>query len=242
MYCDKCGTKLPDDAVFCNMCGAKLQNTSGPALDPIVIPKTNGRRKKGGGVLAKTAVVLVALSLIAALGYVGLQMYDAYIAREIAAQKQEIHYATETVLHALVNADSETAKPFMTASMSQTFGDQSKAFEVLLGEDLRALTNLLGILIPGMDNLIDEIKSYEIAIDEYELASIKETGIILNGQMTFTLSIVSKPISLDFSAELARPEGEWLVDSWHLFKTDKDKMEDTPTSSPTTDQQPANSL
>jgi hypothetical protein len=238
VYCNNCGKKLPDGAAFCNMCGTKLQQISAEDFESLVVSRTNGKRKKSGSVLIKAVVIFLSLSLVAALGYVGLQMYKSYISHEIAEQKQEINYATETVLHALVNANSETAQPFMTANMTQTFGNQSKAFEILLGEDLRALTDLLGILIPGMDNLIDEIKSYEITINEYDLAGISETNVTLDGQMTFNLSIVNKPISLDFSARLVRENGTWLVDSWQLFKG-KGQNETEPAP---TDQPPTNSL
>lgn len=39
MYCKNCGTKLPEDAAFCTVCGAQVENTAPLPADPATLPR-----------------------------------------------------------------------------------------------------------------------------------------------------------------------------------------------------------
>ena len=39
MYCKNCGTKLPEDAAFCTVCGAQVENTPPLPADPATLPR-----------------------------------------------------------------------------------------------------------------------------------------------------------------------------------------------------------
>ena len=38
MYCKNCGTKLPEGAAFCTICGAQVENTAPLPADPATLP------------------------------------------------------------------------------------------------------------------------------------------------------------------------------------------------------------
>ena len=39
MYCKNCGTKLPENAAFCTVCGAQVENTAPLPADPATLPR-----------------------------------------------------------------------------------------------------------------------------------------------------------------------------------------------------------
>ncbi len=61
MYCGKCGNKIPDDARFCNLCGAPVEEDP----DDLFTPSGYGKPKKKAGWLIPLAFVLAVLAAAA---------------------------------------------------------------------------------------------------------------------------------------------------------------------------------
>jgi len=68
MYCQKCGTQIPDDSVFCTTCGERVRGT------PDVPPEDEGPDYAGflprlGALIIDTVIVWITVFLISAVYY-----------------------------------------------------------------------------------------------------------------------------------------------------------------------------
>lgn len=77
MYCNQCGTELPDDSKFCSNCGAKVADalqtklsatdTAPPMVDAVTAKQKGSINKKPFIIIAIIAVAIVAIILFFSL-------------------------------------------------------------------------------------------------------------------------------------------------------------------------------
>ncbi len=70
VYCTKCGTQNPDDALVCSNCGAPLKPVAGDSGEWRHMHGYNGRWNRGdrpriGGILFGLFVILIGLAVLA---------------------------------------------------------------------------------------------------------------------------------------------------------------------------------
>ncbi|MDR1914340.1 MAG: zinc ribbon domain-containing protein [Clostridiales bacterium] len=236
MYCNKCGTQLPDDARFCSICGAPQSPDTPAANLPKGEPDYNAyndvptvkKKKKlrnggyGKGLAAKISIVLVTLVLLAGVGYFGYRFYLSYADKQIAAQKEEIGTAVNMVMQGLVNPENKpVAIEYMTENMTYDFDATSEAFSRTVFDKLDTLTKLLGELLPGIADFTDELRNPTIMINDYELASMNEEEVNLSGSMDFHISFINQTVSINYTSKLIRLDKKWLVEDFALFNSEE---------------------
>lgn len=62
MYCQKCGNEIPDNSVFCDVCGEKVSS-------PQETPKSR-KKKRSSAVIVLSVLLAVALTGCGVLGYI----------------------------------------------------------------------------------------------------------------------------------------------------------------------------
>lgn len=86
MYCNQCGTQLPEDADFCPMCGARVPRRKETFVQPVTAP-VRGRNTIVIGAIAAVTIVLIAC--IICFTIMTQRNQDAQLAAIQSAQSSE---------------------------------------------------------------------------------------------------------------------------------------------------------
>lgn len=78
MYCQKCGNEIPDNSVFCDVCGEKVFSQQETPKSP--------KKKRSNAVIVLSAFLAVALTGCGVLGYIVAKQTS-----EIASRDMTIH-------------------------------------------------------------------------------------------------------------------------------------------------------
>ena len=94
MFCQKCGTENPDDATFCNKCGAAMKAVAVPTPAPIVsVPEIDKKKSYAGlivGILILAAILggaaYYVLSNNGHYAYVAVHVHSTHITETVDVQ------------------------------------------------------------------------------------------------------------------------------------------------------------
>lgn len=120
MFCPECGTRLPDDSVFCENCGAKLAPVKKASPAPKKVPKKNKPRLPVWSVVAAAGIAAAAIALIVSHGKeggngTGLPTGTVTAAQSSSAKTETAAWDSESVIpegeNEPVTEDTTAAEP-----------------------------------------------------------------------------------------------------------------------------------
>jgi hypothetical protein len=209
MFCYKCGKQIPDNSVYCGLCGAKQDesnpvNTADTLLDNDFKPIRKAKPAKRLGHGMRIFGLLILIAVLSAAGYFGFQWYKSYISAQIEKQKIEIKTATTTVLLSMAASDKSSSEIYMTETMKTNFDLLTRNFTTMFLDKLQQAASILDGLLSGSDQSNEQARTPTVEITEFQLNSINETEIKVSGILNFEIALFNRTIGINFTSKLIR--------------------------------------
>ena len=130
MYCSKCGKQIPDNAVFCDNCGADQRQKAAVQSSPTPqrAEKPPKQRKKLSGKAKAVISICVALAIIIGIAAAGLSIYFNSPAREVMEQLDKGKYDKALKIYQNDVSDSAIHNALFKYLLDDELSDKLKAY------------------------------------------------------------------------------------------------------------------
>ena len=130
MYCAKCGKQIPDNAVFCDNCGADQRQKAAVQIShtPQRAEKPPKQRKKLSGKAKAVISICVVLAIIIGLAAAGLSIYFNSPAREVMEQLDKGKYDKALKIYQNDVSDSTIHNALFKYLLDDELSDKLKAY------------------------------------------------------------------------------------------------------------------
>ena len=130
MYCAKCGKQIPDNAVFCDNCGADQRQKAAVQNSPTPqrAEKPPKQRKKLSGKAKAVISICVALAIIIGIAAAGLSIYFNSPAREVMEQLDKGKYDKALKIYQNDVSDSTIHNALFKYLLDDELSDKLKAY------------------------------------------------------------------------------------------------------------------
>ena len=206
MYCNKCGAQNPDNAGFCEKCGAPLENQ--PARQTVTAARTAEKNTQVGMIAVGAAalvIVILLISLFSGRGYKATvkKLLDASLNFNGSAYTAVI---PKNVLETVADSADMSVKEYKKAMNDMLEGGKE------LVEDLTGITKF-SYSVKFVD--VEKIKGDELEEIQELYEDYYDTKVKAARTVTVDITIKAdgeKHTVRDFEIPLIKVGGSWYVD------------------------------